>query len=209
MNRFALFAVATLAALAAMPASAVTFTVTAGNVSPIAGTGNDFTGDLAALGFAVKELQNSTVTSNGGTYKVELLGYENGFTDRFSVDGGATALGNVTWSGFANLFANPTFLGTSSNAPSGWRFLSAQSGSAVVGNVGFSIFGPAGTQAGDVFKTNTLFIGFNDGGADGDHDDGILKISAVPEPASWALMIVGFGMVGVGVRSRKRGAVTA
>ncbi len=31
---------------------------------------------------------------------------------------------------------------------------------------------------------------------------------AVPEPATWALMLTGFGMVGAGLRSRKRAALT-
>lgn len=33
--------------------------------------------------------------------------------------------------------------------------------------------------------------------------------SNVPEPASWALMLIGFGMVGVAARRRGRGSVTA
>lgn len=34
-------------------------------------------------------------------------------------------------------------------------------------------------------------------------EDGSFGIAAVPEPASWAMMIVGFGMVGAGVRGRR------
>jgi hypothetical protein len=33
--------------------------------------------------------------------------------------------------------------------------------------------------------------------------------NAVPEPASWAMMIAGFGLVGAGARRRSRGAVLA
>jgi hypothetical protein len=33
--------------------------------------------------------------------------------------------------------------------------------------------------------------------------DGTLSVTRVPEPASWALLIVGFGMVGVAARRRK------
>ncbi|WP_426169194.1 PEPxxWA-CTERM sorting domain-containing protein [Sandarakinorhabdus sp. DWP1-3-1] len=33
--------------------------------------------------------------------------------------------------------------------------------------------------------------------------------AAVPEPASWALMIVGFGIVGVGMRSRRQATIAA
>ena len=37
--------------------------------------------------------------------------------------------------------------------------------------------------------------------------DGSLTITAVPEPASWALLIVGFGMVGTATRRRARTVV--
>jgi hypothetical protein len=35
--------------------------------------------------------------------------------------------------------------------------------------------------------------------------NGLLSDSAVPEPASWALMIAGFGLAGAALRARKRG----
>jgi hypothetical protein len=210
MFKSALFAIASVLALAAAPApvSAGVFTVTAGTVAPIAGSGNDFTSDLAGLGLGVKELLGSTVSYTGGAYKVELLGYENGFTDSFSVDGGVTQLG-ASWSGFANLFASPLLLGTSSAAPSNWLFKSAQSGLGVVGTNAFSLFGPPNTMTGDVFQSRTLYVGFNDGGGDGDHDDGILRISAVPEPSVWLTLIAGFGLVGVGMRRTRTRAVAA
>jgi hypothetical protein len=34
------------------------------------------------------------------------------------------------------------------------------------------------------------------------------SISAVPEPATWAMLLAGFGMIGFGLRSRRRQAVT-
>ena len=38
---------------------------------------------------------------------------------------------------------------------------------------------------------------------------GQIEIAAVPEPATWALMIIGFGMVGGAVRARRRQALFA
>lgn len=35
------------------------------------------------------------------------------------------------------------------------------------------------------------------------------NVAAVPEPASWAMMIAGFALVGSGLRRRSRGAITA
>jgi hypothetical protein len=40
-------------------------------------------------------------------------------------------------------------------------------------------------------------------------DNIVLNESAVPEPASWALMIAGFGLVGTGLRRRQRTVATA
>jgi hypothetical protein len=38
---------------------------------------------------------------------------------------------------------------------------------------------------------------------------GTLNVSPVPEPAAWGMMLVGFGLVGAGMRSRRRSMVLA
>jgi hypothetical protein len=40
-------------------------------------------------------------------------------------------------------------------------------------------------------------------------DNLVLNASAVPEPATWGLMLAGFGLVGVGLRSRRRVATVS
>ncbi|MBX9665318.1 MAG: FxDxF family PEP-CTERM protein [Novosphingobium sp.] len=55
---------------------------------------------------------------------------------------------------------------------------------------------------------STLFqisegIGGGNGGVFLDNID----VSAVPEPATWAMMLAGFGMIGFGLRSRRKQAV--
>ena len=54
-------------------------------------------------------------------------------------------------------------------------------------------------------RSGSLVFSGNDVG--GDHNVGFDAVSvtgAVPEPATWAMMIAGFGMIGVGVRSRRK-----
>lgn len=41
-----------------------------------------------------------------------------------------------------------------------------------------------------------------------DYVEGGVNVTAVPEPASWALMLVGFGAAGAMMRARRRGSVT-
>jgi len=79
--------------------------------------------------------------------------------------------------------------------------------------------GPASRNPDNVFhaaasSTGTrTYVGFEDvrGGGDRDFNDLIFSFSntaaveaAVPEPATWGLMLLGMGMVGAGLRSRRR-----
>ncbi len=56
-----------------------------------------------------------------------------------------------------------------------------------------------------MFTTRTLFLGFDDqiNNRDDDHDDFIVRVTAVPEPQMWAMLITGFGLVGA-ARRRQR-----
>lgn len=71
--------------------------------------------------------------------------------------------------------------------------------------------------AGDDKVSGGTFVGFEDltGGGDRDYNDlnfvftNVEAISGAPEPATWAMMIIGFGGVGMALRSRRRPVVTA
>ena len=75
------------------------------------------------------------------------------------------------------------------------------------GASGFTAFTPFATSTGFIAGTNTLtFVTFNGGGPAGLRVEvsgtADATANAVPEPASWALMIVGFGLVGSAARRR-------
>lgn len=54
----------------------------------------------------------------------------------------------------------------------------------------------------DGTKTYTLVYGRENG------SPSILNVAAVPEPATWAMMLVGFGMMGASMRYRRRSTTT-
>ena len=58
---------------------------------------------------------------------------------------------------------------------------------------------------------NHGFLGLDEGSYDGAniHATFTLMSAAVPEPATWAMMILGMGMVGAGLRLRRRQTVSA
>lgn len=76
---------------------------------------------------------------------------------------------------------------------------------AVPGMSNFGIFLPNGFN-GASFDTNWLVIGYDDGGSsDNDFDDFVvgIQVSPIPEPHIWALMIAGFGLVGMQLRRHR------
>jgi len=85
------------------------------------------------------------------------------------------------------------------------------------GGVALGTFTPASTSFSEVTSgsfvatASTGVITFSTGLNGGDADIGLdnVSISAVPEPATWAMMLVGFGGMGVAMRSRRKQAVAA
>ena len=81
---------------------------------------------------------------------------------------------------------------------------------------GSSLIHEATAHGNDFFKTTTPFYAVNDGQLSflaqpntGPHfyaieGGGTLSVAALPEPSVWAMMILGLGAVGVGLRNRKR-----
>lgn len=88
-----------------------------------------------------------------------------------------------------------------------YSFFTADAGGSFMDGVSYSYFGDvlfSGTTASPTFLTGTFDL-FNDP----DHQDKLATLTitsdaqaAVPEPASWAMMIGGFGMIGGALRRR-------
>lgn len=183
-------------ALAALP----TFTVTLGTLDAIPVV-NDFKSNLNAVGLTQITGAGAAVTlSRASTLKFEYMGSESGFVDTFRAGsvGPFSEFDKASWGPV--LIGIGQFLGGSFTAP-----MFTSSGSPVVGTIGtasFGIFLPAGMGA---YTSNVLYFGFDDqlNNIDDNHDDFIVRVTAVPEPGSWAMLIVGFGLVGFA--SRRRG----
>jgi hypothetical protein len=193
-----------LAALASSAGAQVTFsggvdrtTIAGYNPSGVAGT-------LVNPGGR----ENATIATTAGTLSATFLGFEALDTDTFTFSLAGGTLNNkgaLNTSIFGNVPAGPlnftfadTFTGTS------------------VGNGGslgdFTTYAVLGSFVGTVFTPFTaggaydLVLGFNDGlRVDADYDDMVvgLKVTAVPEPETYALLLAGLGAVGFISRRRK------
>jgi hypothetical protein len=77
---------------------------------------------------------------------------------------------------------------------------------------GFGAFTPFTIAASNSFFVNGVnsldFVVYNSGGPTGLRTElsGTASVAAVPESATWAMMLAGFGIVGFGMRTRKRKA---
>ena len=188
-------------------ATAQSVVITPGTTAPISGA-NDFGAQLAGLG-----LTDITTTGAGLNLTADavltftLLGSESGFNDTFNAGAVSfTEMSSFTpWGEY--LLGSSSF---SAGSLSGDLLFSSLGGvNATVGADGFGIFwGPNTSFAG----TNVFYIGYDDQitGQDDNHDDLIIRVNvspAVPEPGTWAMMLLGFGAVGFAIRRRRAPAL--
>jgi len=185
MKRFILAAAASAAAIVAVaPASAATFVTNLGtiNVPPDA----FFTPSIMPMAAgSVDAYYNFTLASS------------------FTVNGASftsTAPGAVSFNSVG--VYGGTGVDGQTGAPAGTRFSfnNVQESNSFGNAIGFT---PVTLQAG----TYTIYLS---GTAASQNTIGSsIRFSApIPEPATWGLMLLGFGMVGVGLRARKQARVT-
>ena len=209
MKKFVVAAALAATTLAAAPASAASFIVTLGGAPVAVPAVNDFKGDLASLGFTLESVGALINVSGPGRIRFEFLGSESGYRDTFSFPG----LPSFTETSLIeNHFDDSVELGwaTAGSGPLQVQFTTSGNPiqgarPASIGTPGFAVFLPTGTTQG--YETNVVYFGYDDRGQfDDNHDDFIVRatITAVPEPATWAMMIGGLGLVGATMR-RGRG----
>lgn len=194
----------------AVPATAAGwFTVTAGADNVMLPANDAFLSDLAALGLTANARGGATVTLNSNRgLKFEYMGSESGFVNTFKVGSSSFVENNKAVWGPVPMFSKSA---VAAGPITNWIFDSA--GGVTNQGIGSSAFGiatPTLLSAGDTYMSNVLYIGFDDqvGGGDRDFDDFVVRVTAVPEPESWAMMIMGLGLVGAAHR-RRRGVVPA
>jgi hypothetical protein len=195
------------AAIVAAPASAAVTITTGDTTNPIPGN-NDFQANLNALGLFDFTTTNATITlDTGAQILFEFLGSESGFSDTFST-AGATPLSLTENSTLENHFASPIVIGADSFLAGSLagllNFTSSGGAAATVGEDGFGIFLPAGFTGS--MSTNTFYLGYDDriNNADDNHDDFIVRATVLPEPGTWAMMLLGFGAAGFAMRRQRK-----
>jgi hypothetical protein len=206
-----------LASMAAAGPASAAFVVNVGApISNVVGVGNDFAGNLTALGLDKMTADSATITLSGkATLTFDYIASESGFNNTFTAGAlSYTETGNKLWS------TPPVLIGSFVQAAgpiNNWFFSSSgnPNGPFGIGHNAFGIFIPAHVGVGSTWSTSVLYLGFDDqpGKADDNHDDIIIRVTAipfadpgggaVPEPASWAMLIAGFGLVGAAQRRRK------
>ena len=208
MNRL-MTALAGLAAVTMATPAAASVQVTFPGTVPLP-TNNDFKTQLAGLGLVgIASTGASLILNSDAMITFELLGTESGFSDRFTTIS-VPGLSYTENTSFQNDFNSPIAIGSaffSAGSLSGRLNFSAVGGlPATVGQTGFGIYVPQGLASGGTL--NTFYIAYDDQptNPDRDYDDMIIRAvvrsvdRAVPEPATWAMMLVGFAGIGMAVR---------
>lgn len=203
MKKLALAATCLALALPAAANAAADVTINFGATTAIP-LNNDFRTNLSALGFTRYATLGSSIILNQATsITFHYMGSESGFTDTFTA-GSVLGVENnqAVWS--------PVLLGTSGFAAGSLatflNFTSSGGIAATVGQDGFGIFVGDNQVSGSNFTT--FYFGYDDEirNVDDNHDDFIIRatVNAVPEPATWAMLVFGFGIVGSTLRRRSR-----
>jgi hypothetical protein len=196
----------------ASPATAAVV-VDFGDTMPIP-VNNDFQPELAGLELTqLATTDASLMLTEDSVITFDLLGSESGFNDTFS----AGSVAYTEFTVFLNSFASPIALGSASFAAGNLagllNFTSSEGAPATVGSSGFGIYLGPGAMSGDALSV--FYLGYDDQvtNRDDDFDDFVVRATVtpavvVPEPTSWAMMLLGFGATGLAFRRKRRALIT-
>lgn len=194
------FALATLAAAAG---AQVTFSGGVDRTTLVAYNPNGSAGTLLNPGGK----ENATINTTAGILTATFLGFEALDTDTFTFSLASGTLNNKG-------ALNASIFGNVGASALNFTFADVFTGTSVVngGALGdFTTYAVLGSFVGTVFtpftlsNTYDLILGFNDGlRVDADYDDMVvgLKVAAIPEPETYALLLA--GLVAVGFIARRR-----
>jgi hypothetical protein len=169
----------------------------------------DPNGAAGTLGPVVGGREDAMINTTAGILTATFLGFEAIDTDTFTF-----TLSSGTLSNKGAL--NASISGPVAAGPLNFTFADVFMGTAIGNgqNLGdFTSYAVLGSFAGAVFTPFTLggaydlILGFNDGlRVDSDYDDIVvgLKVSAIPEPEMYALLMAGLGAVGFIARRRRK-----
>jgi len=180
-------------------------------------TSNNFKADLALLGLTQYAASGSNIVlDSDSTITFYFLGSESGFDDTFKTTNALPNLTTTEHTTIVNNFSAPVLIG--SDAFSAGTLINnllftnngGSSGQdATVGDPGFGIFLGRGDSSG--LDTNTFYFGYDDqkNDPDRDYDDFIVKavVTPLPEPGTWALMLLGFGAIGFAARRKSSAGI--
>jgi hypothetical protein len=166
-------------------------------------------GVAATLGPVVGGREDAMINTTAGDLTATFLGFEALDTDTFTF---SLASGTLSNKGALNA----SISGPVSAGALNFTFADLFQGTAIGNgqNLGdFTSYAVLGSFAGSVFTPFTLggaydlILGFNDGlRVDSDYDDMVvgLKVVAIPEPETYALLMAGLGAVGFVARRRRK-----
>lgn len=211
-----LAALATFASLSMSVSADAAAIITFDGKTPIHQS-NDFRSQLSNLGLTKYDTTGASIfLTENSVITFHLLGSESGFNDSFFTISAPNLMKGES-SPFQNNFGSPILIG-SANFSAGslaglLNFSSVGGKAATVGQNGFAIF--LGNKQKTGADLSTFYFGYDDQvtQADNDYDDMIIRAtvtSAVPEPATWAMLLLGFGAIGGVMRvNRRKTKVTA